>query len=500
MPEDKDFLGRPLRLMRATEPSNILWENRHVTFKQILCRSMGVGVVVIILLLGALALFTYMSLITVTNQIRYPPSVSCESIDNLFTGIDGESRYQQYAELDKTYTLAEQGTGIYQCYCAKTVGYVSLLSAGGDSLCSDYVDDEAGGYLLTEIITVLITVVNMIIRDVCIVLIKMIGFHTETVETAAIMTLITVATFFNTAILLLLTNANTKDTILSWIPLRGTYTDLNENWYLDVGTALVWTMLINSVYIYLGFVMQLTSKAVFRSLDQGCANYFCCRETKQTKKKTIQAYVNLYAGPPHLMHFKYATAMNTIYTTFMYGFALPILYPIAALTFINIYVVEKLCVAWWYQRPPVYDGKLNTAALGLMRWAPLPFFLFGYWVMGNKQIFNNTVVPLKYKGEAVPADHNGLPWDSDGPSIPLFFAFVLFIVAMALESCIKDCLKKYNMASKLDDMQVDENLGNYFETLPGGVRKSWFTTEVYNTNRLGIKMMGTGAFEQMRTI
>jgi hypothetical protein len=95
----------------------------------------------------------------------------------------------------------------------------------------------------------------MIIRDVCIVLIEMIGFHTETIQTAAIMTLITVATFFNTAILLLMTNANTSGTILSWIPLRGTYTDLNENWYLDVGTALIWTMLINSIYIYAGFAI-----------------------------------------------------------------------------------------------------------------------------------------------------------------------------------------------------------------------------------------------------
>jgi hypothetical protein len=48
------------------------------------------------------------------------------------------------------------------------------------------------------------------------------------------------------------------------------------------------------------------------------------------------------------MHFKYAGVMNTIYTTFMYGFALPILFPIAALTFINIYIVEKLTVAYWY--------------------------------------------------------------------------------------------------------------------------------------------------------
>ena len=361
-------------------------------------------------------------------------------------------------------------------------------------------NDEAGGYLLTELITVAISVVNVIIRDISIIFIKCIGFHTETVETAAIMTLITAATFFNTAILLILTNANTEGTLLSWIPLRGSYTDLNENWYLDVGTALVYTMLINSVMIYVGAASSIGMKALFRSLDQGCGNYCCCRKTNQTKQVTIQGYVNLYAGPPHYMHFKYATTMNTIYTTFMYGFALPMLFPIAALTFINIYIVEKLTVTYWYQKPPVYDGKLNAAALALMRWAPLVFFLFGYWTMGNKQIFNNTVVPVAYKGEAVPADHSGWPWDSDGPAIPLFVMFVFFLVGMLLTDLTKKCLRKCDLASEFEDVEVDEQLGNYFETIPGFTRKSWFTTEVYNTNRLGIKMMGTGAFEQLRTI
>lgn len=98
------------------------------------------------------------------------------------------------------------------------------------------------------------------------------------------------------------------------------------------------------------------------------------------------------------MHFKYATVMNTIYTTLMYGYALPVLFPIAALTFLNLYIVEKLTVTYWYQRPPMYDEKLNTAALGLMRWAPLVFFIFGFWTMGNKQIFNNTVKPVTNKG------------------------------------------------------------------------------------------------------
>ena len=67
----------------------------------------------------------------------------------------------------------------------------------------------AGGYALSEVLTVAITVINMIIRDISIVFIEFIGFHTETQQTAAIMVLITIATFFNTAILMLLTNANT---------------------------------------------------------------------------------------------------------------------------------------------------------------------------------------------------------------------------------------------------------------------------------------------------
>lgn len=96
------------------------------------------------------------------------------------------------------------------------------------------------------------------------------------------------------------------------------------------------------------------------------------------------------------MHFKYATAMNTIYTCFMYGLALPLMFPIGALTFINIYVVEKLCVAYWYQKPPMYGPGLNASALELMRWAPVVYFAFGYWIMGNKQIFNNTAPPILY--------------------------------------------------------------------------------------------------------
>jgi len=187
--------------------------------------------------------------------------------------------YYKYAAVDKEFTVHEQGTGLYQCYCEATFGYGGLLTGADLGICNDFMLDMGGGYLLTEAITVLVTVVNLIIRDCCILLIRFIGFHTVTVQTSAIMTLTTAATFFNTAILLLLTNANTSNTFLRFLPLTGAYTDLTENWFIEVGDALVWTMLINSVSIYLSFAIEIGEAVIFRSLDKGCGNFWRCRST-----------------------------------------------------------------------------------------------------------------------------------------------------------------------------------------------------------------------------
>jgi hypothetical protein len=86
---------------------------------------------------------------------------------------------------------------------------------------------------------------------------------------------------------------------------------------------------------------------------------------------------------------QYSGILATVCVTFMYGLALPILWPMAAFTFFNYYVVDRFLIAYYYQKPPTYDDKLNRAALSLMRIAPVFLMFFGYWCMGNMQIFNN---------------------------------------------------------------------------------------------------------------
>jgi hypothetical protein len=71
----------------------------------------------------------------------------------------------------------------------------------------------------------------------------------------------------------------------------------------------------------------------------------------------------------------------------MYGVAIPILFPIAAFAMFNYYIVDRFLLTYYYRKPPIYDDKLNRAALSAMIYSPLLMLFFGYWCMGNMQLF-----------------------------------------------------------------------------------------------------------------
>jgi hypothetical protein len=60
----------------------------------------------------------------------------------------------------------------------------------------------------------------------------------------------------------------------------------------------------------------------------------------------------MYDQPDYILHTKYATLLNTIFVTLMYGFGMPILFPIGALALINQYICERIIVAYFMRLPP----------------------------------------------------------------------------------------------------------------------------------------------------
>jgi hypothetical protein len=89
----------------------------------------------------------------------------------------------------------------------------------------------------------------------------------------------------------------------------------------------------------------------------------------------------------------------------MFGAGLPILFPIATLSFFVFYVVERLLVAYSYREPPLFDQSLNREALQLIKFAPLIYCAITFWMFGNPQIFGTEVYFLKYYSEHQITNH-----------------------------------------------------------------------------------------------
>jgi hypothetical protein len=130
--------------------------------------------------------------------------------------------------------------------------------------------------------------------------------------------------------------------------------------------------------------MELINYGI-RSLKR-LLDYLKRGEGTKTNTKTIQEYINLYAGPVYFLHYKYSSILNIVFITMMYGAAMPILFPIAFVSLSSLFMLEKFMLYYVYQAPPAYDERLNNAVLDILSYAPLLLLSFGYWILSNKQL------------------------------------------------------------------------------------------------------------------
>lgn len=145
-------------------------------------------------------------------------------------------------------------------------------------------------------------------------------------------------------------------------------------------------MAIESVVPYIDFVISYGLKMKDRIQDGGVSIF---TENQRTKKTTFLDFVNLYSGPEANLHLKYASVMNQVLISFLYGAGQPILLPIALFGIFNMYICEKIQIAYFYKKPPMFGNYINERALDILQYAPLLMLLFGYWMLGNRQIFYN---------------------------------------------------------------------------------------------------------------
>jgi hypothetical protein len=99
--------------------------------------------------------------------------------------------------------------------------------------------------------------------------------------------------------------------------------------------------------------------------------------------------VEIYSGPKNPIFFKLANIFKVTFVTMMYGVGLPILYPIAFLSYFIFWVSERHQIAYFYQMPPAMKNEISRNAMDIFSYLPILYIANGAWMLSNRQIFDN---------------------------------------------------------------------------------------------------------------
>lgn len=244
-----------------------------------------------------------------------------------------------------------------------------------------------------------------------------------------------------------------------------------------------------------------------RILDKGLSGFtsIFTSQSETTKTITIYQYVEIYSGPVYMIHYKYAAILNVVLISFMFGAGLPILFPISAASMAVLYCVEKALIYYSYRQPPVYDSELNDSVLGILSYAPLLFYSFGYWMLSNKQIFSNDIVWRSSLGEKEITNHlwyetlmNVENTVSERYCLPLFCCFFFFLITTFFREKILEIVCDLFPNFEIANFDVDEDLEPFFETLDENAR-NWYIKEEENSRAtLKFKVMDDENFEKLK--
>ena len=139
--------------------------------------------------------------------------------------------------------------------------------------CAEYFDDKGNVVLVKMGVSIMIVLVNFLLRMILVDMIKGLRLRTVTAETNYTMVGIFVGQFVNTALLLLFNSANFADIDggkgpLSAIFIVGERTDFDVEWYRSVGQILMKTMFSIAIWPLIEFAMFYSIMNLTRLMDR----------------------------------------------------------------------------------------------------------------------------------------------------------------------------------------------------------------------------------------
>jgi hypothetical protein len=184
-------------------------------------------------------------------------------------------------------------------------------------------------------------------------------------------------------------------------------------------------MLITAFIPWIGLISKMSIKRLKIWWDQDGFN----KVENTTKCKSNQQYINLYAGGGYKLYYQYSLIMHHVAISFMYGMMLPILFPITLIAIVNIYITDRLLLAYHFQQPEKSDLEIQFIAMKYLKGSPILMFILGCWAMGNRQMFDNYLVPKVFASEPINPDHSYFP-NTHSPDMMIILILMFITLAV----------------------------------------------------------------------
>ncbi|KAF1331981.1 Methyltransferase, partial [Globisporangium splendens] len=469
----KRLRGKRLRFRPAPDPSDIVWENLHHPFWERMLRQAIVGLITLAVLFVSFVLIFLAKLQKTKLEREFGRPTSCPA------EVTKEAVVQD--ELEKQTGLVPY-KALVECFCKNVLAADSFRAMTQEAFfnpvtnrdefyCKTWATSFIKTQLLSMLSVVMAVLVNVLLARILNVLVAMEKHHTESSQVVSRITKVFLAQFCNTALLMVVINANLNYfvddqsiALSSFAILNGKYSDFTPAWYNDVGVALMLTMIIKAFSPHVYVVVHYVAMEAKRFYDRGFSfNYSI---TRQDTQRDLDA---LYRGPKFDLAARYAQTLTSIFITYLFSAGMPLLHLAGFFAMLMTYWADKFTFLRIARSPPLYDRQVATAAGSLLPYAVLLHSVVAMWMFSNAMIFQS---PDDITSELA----SSTTTSSIGDGIPefetivvLFAFFVVFCLVVALrillfEYCPSLLQSMCPMLTRLmQKSKVAKGIPNYFD-------------------------------------
>lgn len=375
-----------VRVKAAPPPSTIMWHNLHFSWcSRMQRRSVTAVVSAVLLVLSVLA--GVLASVQQAQLANASGGGTCASTSSA-------------AVLKKAATGPEATTEDVYCYCQYLGKHDAVAFAKEGRLCADW----ASSVLITTIATVAAAAVVPVVNGVFRILLKYMSeweaHHSLNSQAESFAQRLFLLTVINTSILPLLINARIPGLVLP----GNQFEDLVPVWYATVGVQITLTMLINvfvpHVTPILRFFYVLAVQRGFCH-ERGCS--FKCLGDPSQRAVSQRQLDSWFEGPQFHLDTRYATIMQSVFVTLLFGAVLPLLVPIAFFGMLLSFYVDKWLLLRFYRIPPHYDVHLGRALTSWIPWAIFLHLGFTAYAMSTPAIFASVAADVGVFGDVTSA-------------------------------------------------------------------------------------------------